>query len=145
MNIIEVKYTVANNSIHAKEPRKSTSGSAGYDLFAAEEKTLFLHRVTPVTIELKMEIPHGYFGKIYPRSSLLKNYFGSCDAGMIDSDFCGTILVLMTNNSNIPLVVNDGQRIAQIVFHKKEEVVFRKVNCLNLTEKSAGGFGSAGI
>ena len=114
-------------------------------MFAAKEKALFLHRVTPVTIELKMEIPHGYFGKIYPRSSLLKNYFGSRDAGVIDSDFCGTILVLMTNNSNIPLVVNEGQRIAQIVFHKKEEVVFRKVNCLNLTEKSAGGFGSTGI
>ena len=42
MNTIEVKYTVANNSIHAKEPKKSTSGSAGYDLFAAEEKTLFI-------------------------------------------------------------------------------------------------------
>ena len=51
MNIIEVNYTVANNSIHAKEPRKSTSGSAGYDLFAAEEKTLFPHLVRPVTIE----------------------------------------------------------------------------------------------
>ena len=92
-----------------------------------------------------MEISHGYFGKIYPRSSLLKNYFGSCDAGVTDSDFRGTILVLMTNNSNIPLVVNEGQRIAQIVFHKKEEVVFRKVNCLNSTERSAGGFGSTGI
>ena len=92
-----------------------------------------------------MEIPHGYFGKIYPRSSLLKNNFGSCDAGVIDSDFCGTILVLMTNNSNISLVVNEGQGIAQIVFHKKEEVIFRKVNCLDLTERRAGGFGSTGI
>ena len=92
-----------------------------------------------------MEIPHGYFGKIYPRSSLLKNNFVSCDAGVIDSDFCGTILVLMTNNSNISLVVNEGQGIAQIVFHKKEEVIFRKVKCLDLTERRAGGFGSTGI
>ena len=73
MNTIGVKYTVASNSIHAKEPRKSTSGSTGYDLFASEEKTLYQHRVTPVMIELKIEIPHGYFGKIYPRSSILKN------------------------------------------------------------------------
>ena len=51
MNIIELKYTVANNPIHAKKPRKSTSGSAGYDLFSAEEKTLFPHLVRPVTIE----------------------------------------------------------------------------------------------
>ena len=53
MNTIEVKYTVANNSIHAQEPKIPTSGTAGYNLFAAEEKTLFPHRVTPVMIELK--------------------------------------------------------------------------------------------
>ena len=46
-----------------RNQKKSTSGSAGYDLFAAEEKTLFPHRVTPFTIELKMEIPHAYIGK----------------------------------------------------------------------------------
>ena len=79
-----------------------------------------------------MKIPHGYFRKIYPRSSLQKNYFVSLrDSGVIDSDFRGTILVLMTNNTNILLVANEGQRIAQVVFDKKEEVVFRKVNCLN--------------
>ena len=79
-----------------------------------------------------MKIPHGYFRKIYPRSSLQKNYFVSLrDSGVIDSDFRGTILVLMTNNTNILLVGNEGQRIAQVVFDKKEEVVFRKVNCLN--------------
>ena len=128
-----------------RNQKKSTSGSAGYDLFAAEEKTLFPHRVTPFTIELKMEIPHGYFRKTYPRSSLLKNYFVSCDAGAIDSDYCGTILLLMTNNSNVPLLVNEGQRIAQIVFHKKEEVVFRKVNCLNWTERGAESFGPRAI
>ena len=51
MNTIEVKYTVTNNSIHAKELKLSTSGSARYNLFAG--KTLFPHRVTPVMIELK--------------------------------------------------------------------------------------------
>ena len=90
-NIIEVKYPVGNNYVHATEPRKATSGYAGYDLFATEEKTLFPRCFTPVTIELKIEIPRGYFGKIYPRLSLLKNYFVSCDAGMIDSDFRGTV------------------------------------------------------
>ena len=70
-----------------------------------------------------MEIPHGYFCKIYPRSSLLNSYFVSYNAGVIESDFGGTILVLMTNNSNMPLVVN-GQRIVQIVFHKKRRCSF---------------------
>ena len=93
-----------------------------------------------------MEIPCGYFGKIYPRWSLLKKYFVSCDAGVIDSDFCGTVLILMINNSNDPILIKPGQRISEIVFHKKEEeVVFKNVNCLSSTERGAGGFGSTGI
>ena len=46
-----------------------------------------------------MEIPYGYFGEVYPRSSFLKNYFVGCDAGVIDSEFRGTVLILMSNNS----------------------------------------------
>ena len=72
-NIIEVKYAVANNSIHATEPKKGASSSAGYDLFAREEKTLFLRCVTPVTIELKMEIPCDYFGKSIPDQCFWKS------------------------------------------------------------------------
>ena len=64
---IEVKYSVANNSMYGREPKKVTAGSAGYDMFAVEDKTLLAHCVTPVTIEIEMEIPSGYFGKIYPR------------------------------------------------------------------------------
>ena len=50
---------------------------------------------------------------------------------MIDSDFRGTVLVLMTNNSKDPIIIKPGQRIAQIVFHKKEKVVFKKVDRLS--------------
>ena len=108
-------------------------------MFAAEEKILLPPCVTPITIELKMEIPCGYFGKVHPRSSLLKKYFASC---VIDSDFRGTVLILMTNNSKDPILIKAGQIILQIVFHKKEEVVFKKVDCLSSTERRAGGFGS---
>ena len=142
---IEVKYPVGNNSKHAKEPKKATSGSAGYNFFAADEKMLLPRCVTPITIELKMEIPCGYFGKLYPRSSLFKNYFVSCDTGVIDSDFRGTVLILMTSNSKDPILIKAGQRIAQIVFHKKEEVMFKNVGCLSSSERGAGGFGSTGI
>ena len=53
---VEIKYTVAKNSKYVKEPKQATSGSAGCDLFAAELKTLIPHEVTPVSIELNMEI-----------------------------------------------------------------------------------------
>ena len=93
-----------------------------------------------------MEIPNCYFGKIYSRSSLLKNYYASCDvAGVIDPDFCGDIIVLLTNNSSIPFESKADQRIVQILFHKKGEVVFKKVNCFNRTERGPGGFGSTGL
>ena len=59
--IIDVKYFVANNSVHAREPKKPTTSSTGYDLSAAEDKTLFPCCVTSVTIEIEMEVPSGYF------------------------------------------------------------------------------------
>ena len=86
-------------------------------MFAAEEKILLPSCVTPITIELKMGIPCGYFGKFHPRSSLLKNYFVSC---VIDSYFRGTALILITNNSKDPTLSKADQKIAQIVFHKKK-------------------------
>ena len=121
----EVKYTVANISIHAAEPRKSTACSAGYDLFAAEEKTLFLHRVTPVTTEIKMKIPNGYFAKNLSQIKSFENYYMSCDAEVIDSDFRGTTLVLMTNYGEHPILIKAGQTIVQIVFYKKEELFLK--------------------
>ena len=122
MSIVEVKYAVPNNSLHATDAKKAAIGSTGYDVFAVEEKILIPRCVTPITIELKMEIPSGYFGKIYPRSSLLKRRFVSCDTGVIDFDFCGIVLILMTNNSKDPI-----NKIAQIVFHEKEEVVLKNL------------------
>ena len=76
---VEVKYTIANNSKHEKEPKQATVGSAGYDLFVTKLKTLIPHEVTPISIELNMEIPTGYFGKMYPRSGLFGRHFVTCD------------------------------------------------------------------
>ena len=92
-----------------------------------------------------MGIPSGYVGNVYAGSYLLKKFFVSCDAGVIDSDIHGTVLILMTNSSKDPILIKPGQRIAQIVFHKKVEVVFKKVDCLSSTERGIGGFGSTGI
>ena len=60
-SIVEVKHSFANNLMHGKEPKKVTAGSAGYDLFATEDKTLFPCCATPVTIKIEMEISSGYF------------------------------------------------------------------------------------
>ena len=60
---------------------------AGYDFFAAESKVILAKSLDTVSIELKLEIPKGYYGKIHPRSSLIKNYFATIDGGVLDDDF----------------------------------------------------------
>ena len=144
---IEVKYAVANNSKHAKEPKKATIDSADYELFAAESKTLLPHDVSPMTLELLLEIPDGYFGKIYPKFGLLAKHFVSCDAGVIDSGYHGVVLVLMTNYNDEALFIKEGFRIAHLVIYKKENVVFKQISAafLEPTQRGSNGFGSTGL
>ena len=144
---VEKKYAVANNWIYAKEPKQATIDSAGYDLRAAESKTLLPHDVTPVSLELHFEIPDGHFWKIYPRSGLLAKYFVSCDTGVNTSCYRGVILVLMTNHNKEDFFVKKGYQIDQLNIPKKENVVFKKISMLFLesTERGSNGFGSTGL
>ena len=110
---VVVKYFA--NSEYAQEPFQVTEGSAGYDLFAAQCKTLFLKSVTAISAELSLVIPKGYFDQTYPRLELLRQFFVSCDDGKIDQDFRGEVITLMTNHSSVYHTVNICHRIAQIV------------------------------
>lgn len=86
-----------------------------------------------------------FFGKIYPRYGLFKKVFVSCDTGLSDQDYWRTVMVAMTNNDAFPFVVNVGNRISETVFHKKENVVFKKVYKLSCTAHGSGGSGSTEI
>ena len=130
---------------HAKEPKQATVGDAGHDFFAAEQKLIQPGAVTPIPLETNLEIPEGLCGKIYPRSGLLKRNFVSCDANLIYQNYRGTGVVLMTNHGPFPFLVNVGDRIVQIVFRKKENVVFEKVDKLSCTACESSGFGSTGV
>ena len=88
--------------------------------------------------------PSGCYGKISLRSSLIKEHFVTVDAGVIDSDFRGCINVLIINHLRNDFIVHIGQRIAQIVFHKCEDVKFIKTKTLSETERGIGSFGSTG-
>ena len=77
-----------------------------------------------------MEIPIGYFRKIYPWSGLFARHFVTCDiGGVIDFDYRGVILVLIINISDEPYLVEKGERIAQFALNKKETISFKQVNC----------------
>ena len=76
-------------SEYAKVQYQATDGSAGYDLFAAETKTLLPKSTDIISLDLIWATPSGFYGKVFPRSGILKEHFVSIDAGVIDSDYRG--------------------------------------------------------
>ena len=82
---ITIKYYTENEL--ANEPYQATENSAGYDVFAAEIKTFLPNSVDIISLELRWAIPNGFYGKMFPRSGILREHFVSIDAGVIDADF----------------------------------------------------------
>lgn len=120
-----VKY-YANSEI-AKAPYKATDDAAGNDLFAAEAKTLFPGSITMVSTELKWSIPKGYFVKFFSRSGFLRDHFVSCDGGVIDVDYQGEVMVLISNHSPLHHKISIGDRVVKPVLFKKYDVKFVEV------------------
>jgi dUTP pyrophosphatase len=96
---------------------------------------------------LYIELPDGYEAQIRPRSGLaFKKGLSIVNApGTIDSDYRGEIKILLINLSNETAIVNTGERIAQMVISKYEQVKLDEVDVLSDTERGAGGFGHTGI
>ena len=93
---ITVKYFAQNE--FCKEPYQASEDVAGYDLFAAETLTLFPEMNGCISLAFRFAIPKGFYGKIFPRSGLFKEYLITCDAGVLDPDFRGIVQVLMMNH-----------------------------------------------
>ena len=129
-------------------PQYETAGSAGLDLRAniAEPITLASLERRLVPTGLFMELPQGYEAQVRPRSGLaIKKGLGLVNSpGTIDSDYRGEIKIILVNLSNQPQTVEPGERIAQVVIAKYEQIQWSEVAVLSETERGAGGFGSTG-
>ena len=140
---ITVKYFAENEFF--KEPYQATEESAGYDLFAANTLTLFPKNNGCISLAGRFAIPKGFFGKIFPRSGLLRDHLVTCDGGALDADFRGIIQVIMIDHhSEETFTVRTSDRIAQCVFMKKYNVQFEKVLDVSLsgnTKRGTDGFG----
>jgi dUTP pyrophosphatase len=103
------------------------------------------HRLIPTG--LFISLPEGYEAQVRPRSGLaFKHGITVLNApGTIDADYRGEIGVLLVNLSNTDFVVNDGERIAQMVIARHEQGNFNKVDQLDETERGAGGYGHTGV
>ena len=148
-----ITVQVLNISKFLSTPKYQTQGSAGCDLYADLVTPVFIPSGESKLIStgLKTIPPEGYCLRILPRSGLaVKNI--TCHPGLIDSDYRDEIKVLIINNSGRVFQVNGGDRIAQLVIQKVEQIewdILSKQGFEEITEKEEnnrkGGFGSTGI
>lgn len=137
------------NKSHHTLPRYETPQSAGLDLKAYLPEgsiTLAPLQRTLVKTGLFIELPAGYEAQVRPRSGLaLKNGVTVLNSpGTIDADYRGEICVILVNLSQESFVINDGERIAQMVVARHEQAELVQVEVLGDTERGAGGFGHTG-
>ena len=138
---------IINKSKHDL-PQYATEASAGLDLRANIDSPLTLNSLERVLVKtgLFIELPIGYEAQVRPRSGLaFKNGVTVLNTpGTIDADYRGEIGVILVNLSNTPFVIEDGERVAQLVIAKHEQAEWVLVEELAETERGAGGFGSTG-
>ena len=143
-----MEIRLINRSHHAL-PSYATEQSAGMDLRANIEEPITLKPMQRALIKtgLFMALPPGFEAQVRPRSGLaLKHGITVLNTpGTIDADYRGEIGVVLINLSDKDFVVNDGERIAQMVIARHETAIIREVEVLDDTERGAGGYGHTGI
>nr|WP_297057681.1 dUTP diphosphatase [Prevotella sp.] len=143
-----MKVQIINRG-HQPLPAYATAQSAGMDLRANIDESIVLHSMERrlVPTGLFMALPAGFEAQIRPRSGLaLKHGITVLNTpGTIDADYRGEIMVLLINFSQTDFVINDGERIAQMVIAKHENAEFIEVETLDETERGAGGYGHTGV
>ena len=137
------------NKGHHPLPEYATPQSAGMDLRANIEAPITLkpmeRRLIPTG--LYIALPVGYEAQIRPRSGLaLKHGITVLNTpGTIDADYRGELMVLLVNFSDSDFIINDGERIAQMVIARHEQGIFEVVETLDDTERGTGGYGHTGV
>jgi dUTP pyrophosphatase len=143
-----VKIQVVNRG-HQQLPAYATAQSAGMDLRANLAEPIVLHplerRLIPTGLHIAL--PEGYEAQVRPRSGLaLKHGLTVLNSpGTIDADYRGEIGVVLVNLSQDDFVVNDGERIAQLVISRYEQATLVTVETLDETERGEGGYGHTGV
>lgn len=145
---VMIKVRIINRG-HHQLPEYATPQSAGMDLRANIEEQIVLKPMQRMLIPtgLYMALPAGYEAQVRPRSGLaLKHGITVLNTpGTIDADYRGEVKVLLVNFSDIDFIVNDGERIAQMVIARHENAELVEVEELDATERGDGGYGHTGL
>jgi len=142
-----MKVEIINKSKH-EIPAYETELAAGMDIRANIDEPITLAPLERALIKtgLFIALPKGFEAQVRPRSGLAykKGISVLNSPGTIDADYRGEIGVILVNLSNEPFIVNDGERVAQLVIAKHETITWNEVEVLSETDRGAGGFGSTG-
>ncbi len=143
-----MKVQIINKSKHAL-PSYATEASAGMDLRANLTESVSLAPMQRCLIPtgLFIALPVGFEAQVRPRSGLaLKKGITVLNSpGTIDADYRGEICIILINLSSETFIIEDGERIAQMVIARHEQAAWQEVEVLDETERGAGGFGHTGV
>lgn len=130
-------------------PMKQSSGAAGFDMCACMDVPLTLSPLERAAIPtgIALEIPPGYEGQVRPRSGLAKSKGVTVlnAPGTIDSDYRGEVQILLINLGKESVTIQNGDRIAQLVFSPVQNAIINVKDKLSVTERGGKGFGSTGL
>ncbi|MFD2587981.1 dUTP diphosphatase [Croceitalea marina] len=142
-----MKINIINKSKHPL-PHYETNASAGMDLRANISEAITLKPLERIIVKtgLFIELPVGFEAQVRPRSGLAaKKGITVLNApGTVDADYRGEIGVILVNLSNEDFIIEDGERVAQLVIAKHERADWNEVTVLSETSRGEGGFGSTG-
>lgn len=126
------------------KPEYKTFGAAGADLRARGNFDVYPGKSVKIPLGVCFEIPVGYEIQIRPRSGL--SAIGiMCSFGTVDSDYRGEVCAVITNVTNDPYFIKDGDRVCQMVYSFVTQIEFEQTDELSQTERGSNGFGSTGI
>lgn len=145
----KLKVRIKKVSKNAILPKRGSEKSAGYDLCALVEgcKVIMPHETEKISTGLSFQPPEGYFGAIFARSGSATKYGirpANC-VGVCDEDYTGEYIVALHNDSDEPVLIENGERIAQLIFLPYVDLDFIEVDELGETKRGSGGFGSTGV
>ena len=144
-NEILIKIGNSSDSLNVNKPIKAYVNSAGYDLYSDESFNILPWSRAAISTGIRMFIPNGYYGEICPRSGLAVRNGILAFNGTIDSGYLGIVYVLLFNLSDKEYFIKKGDRIAQIIFKKFENVSFSFCELTFDTDRGVKGFGSSGV
>ena len=139
---MKIKLLDSNATI----PSRQTDGSAGFDLYSSQAASVSSGCTFKIRTGIALQIPEGHVGLIFVRSGLAtkKGLRPANCVGVCDSDYRGEYIVAIHNDSNFPRVIENGERIAQLIILPYVSFEFQEVEELSETNRGEGGFGSTG-